>query len=132
MAEKIKVLLVDDEVGLIESLKGGLETQGYTVLTALDGASALEVARQEIPHLILLDLTLPHLDGYQVLRLLKADERCQKIPVLVITAHTQAQDLVATLDSGADSYYVKPLKFDTLLTLIQTLLSSGGQPQPVI
>lgn len=132
MAEQIKVLLVDDEIALVESLKAGLETQGYLVLTALDGASALEVARREMPHLILLDLTLPHMDGYQVLRLLKADERCQKIPVLVITARTQAQDLVATLDSGADSYYVKPLKFDTLLTLIQTLLNGGHQPQPAV
>ena len=125
-----KVLLVDDEFSLVESLKGGLETRGYTVLTALDGVSAVDVARREIPHLILLDLTLPKLDGYQVLKLLKADEQCRKIPVLVITARSDAQGLVSTLDCGADSYYVKPLKFDTLLTLIQTLLVRKGHPEP--
>jgi DNA-binding response OmpR family regulator len=77
-----------------------------------------------------LDLTLPKLDGYQVLKLLKADKQCRKIPVLVITARSDAQGLVSTLDCGADSYYVKPLKFDTLLTLIQTLLVSKAHHEP--
>lgn len=123
-----KLLLVDDEKDLVETLKGNLESHGYRVLTALDGASAVEIALRERPDLILLDLSLPTLDGYQVLKLLKTDDGSRQIPVLVITARGDVQGLTSTLDFGAVSYYVKPLKFETLLTLIRTMLQEGRDP----
>lgn len=125
MIEHPKVLLVDDEVDFVVPLKDGLEAQGYIVFTAGDGLAALEIAKKELPNLILLDLVLPKLDGHQVLKRLKLDEQCRQVPVLVITAQEEVQKLAPTLEEGADSYYVKPLKFDILLTLIRTLLNSG-------
>lgn len=125
MMEHPKVLLVDDESDFVVPLKSGLEAQGYTVFTAADGVTALEIARREAPQLILLDLTLPKLDGHGVLKSLKSEEQFRHVPVLVITAQEEIQKLAPTLEEGADSYYVKPLKFDVLLTLIRTLLNSG-------
>ena len=124
MMEHPKVLLVDDEIDFVLPLKDGLEAQGYTVFIAGDGITALEIARREIPQLILLDLTLPKLDGHGVLKSLKSEEKFRRVPVLVITAQEEIQKLAPTLEEGADSYYVKPLKFDVLLTLIRTLLNS--------
>ena len=114
--------MVDDETALVDSLKTALETQGYQVLVALEGVAAVEIARREIPHLILLDLTLPQLDGIQVLRQIRSDEQCRQIPVVVMTGRTDPEELASTLEDGASSYYIKPMKVDTLMVLIQTLL----------
>ena len=127
MFKKADILLVDDEKEFVEALANGLKGTGYDVTTALDGTEALEVVRKKAPDLILLDLALPALSGYEVLKTLRADVRFEKIPILVITAKTDLHDLTLTVDCGADSTYVKPLKFDTLLTLIQTLLLKKGK-----
>ncbi len=121
------VLLVDDERDMVDSLKRDLQTQGYTVLTARDGASALELARSEMPQLILLDLMLPGLDGYRVLKLLKSDERYRKIPILVITARADVADLTQAIECGADGCLVKPLKLDVLLDRVHALIGNGRQ-----
>ncbi|MBI3616448.1 MAG: response regulator [Candidatus Omnitrophica bacterium] len=123
--EPQKVLLVDDEQGMIDCLKEGLELQGYQVLTAQDGNNALELARKEIPHLILLDLMLPGLDGYHVLKLLKSDERYRGIPILVITARGDAGDLTQAVECGADGCLVKPLQLDVLMDQVHNLLGNG-------
>ncbi len=123
------ILVVDDEPDLADSLKQSLQGKGYQVCTALDGMTALEGAKQERPDLILLDLVLPRLEWTSVLKLLKSDERCRKIPVLVMTARENIRELASTLEGGAVSCTVKPVKFETLLTLIQTLL--GGSEQSV-
>ena len=124
-----KVLLVDNEADGADSLKQSLQGKGYQVCTALDGMTALEEAKQERPDLILLDLVLPRLEWTSVLKLLKSDERCWKIPVLVMTARENIRELASTLEGAAVSCTVKPVKFETLLTLIQTLL--GGSEQSV-
>ncbi len=121
--EQSTLLLVDDEADLLDSLKTDLEIQGYRVLTALDGTIALESARSQQPDLILLDLMLPRLDGYHVLKLLKSDERYRKIPVLVITARADAQDLMLALECGADGCLVKPIQREALLERIRALVS---------
>ena len=121
-----KVLLVDDESEMVNSLKEGLELQGYSVITAQDGNSALEMVRNEAPHLILLDLMLPGLDGYHVLKLLKSDERYRQIPILVITARGDDKDLMQAVECGADGCLLKPLKFDILMERIRNVLGSGG------
>lgn len=120
------ILLVDDEVELIQSLQADLGAHGYQVLTASDGKIALEIAREKSPDLILLDLMLPGLDGYRVLKLLKSDERYRKIPILVITARADAQDLTLALECGADGCLVKPVKFDVLLARIRLLAGNGS------
>ena len=121
-----KVLVVDDEPDIIDSLKIDLELQGYRVLTALDGRKALEIASREIPDLIVLDLVLPVLDGYGVLKQLRADRRCRKIPVLVISARSDAEGLSNSLDWGdADRYYGKPLQLDVLHQLIQNMMEKS-------
>ena len=116
-----KILIVEDEADLVYSLKSNLEERGYRALTAQDGISALEIARKESPHLILLDLMLPSLDGYRFLKLLKADDRYRQIPVLVITARADAQDLTLALECGANECLVKPVEFSLLVNRIQTL-----------
>ena len=122
-----KVLLVDDEKDLVSSLKLDLEAKGYSVITAQDGNSALELARKENPQLVLLDLMLPGLDGYRVLKLLKSDERYRQIPILVITARADVADLTQAMECGADGCLVKPLKLDVLLNRVDTLIGKERQ-----
>lgn len=125
-----KLLIVDDETELVQWLERDLGKQGYQVFTAADGHRALEIAREEVPHLILLDLMLPKLDGYRVLKLLKSDERYQGIPILVITARADEQDLTLALECGADGCLVKPLSFEALLERVRALVGNGGGDGP--
>jgi DNA-binding response OmpR family regulator len=120
-----KVLVVDDEFEILDFLREDLERHGYEVLTASDGATALETARREAPQLILLDLMLPTLDGYRFLKLLKSDERYRKIPILVITARADAQDLTLAMECGAAGCLVKPVKFEALLSRIRAIAGNG-------
>ena len=120
-----KILLVDDEPDVLSSIRESLESQGYEVLTAQNGISALELIRNEVPRLILLDLMLPGLDGYRILKLLKGDQRYREIPVIVITARADTQDLTLATECGAESYFVKPLKVDALVNRILHLFLEG-------
>ncbi len=120
-----KILLVDDEPDVLSSIRESLESQGYEVLTAQNGISALELIRNEVPRLILLDLMLPGLDGYRILKLLKGDQRYREIPVIVITARADTQDLTLAMECGAESYFVKPLKVDALVNRILHLFLEG-------
>lgn len=116
-----KLLLVDDEKDLVNSLREDLIREGFTVLTATDGPAALEKARKEQPQIMLLDLMLPSLDGYRILKLLKSDERYRHIKILVITAKADPQDLTLAMECGADGCLVKPVAFEVLLNRIRTL-----------
>ncbi len=119
------LLIVDDESDLVSSLRKILEGKGYTVLTAADGTAAIDTVRRTLPQLILLDLMLPKLDGYRVLKLLKSDERYQAIPILVITARADAHDLTLALECGATGCLVKPLKLDAVLSQIHAITGNG-------
>ena len=121
----MKLLLVDDEAELVSALQEDLQARGYQVLTASDGMTAVELARSERPDLILLDLMLPVLDGYRVLKLLKSDERFRAIPILVITARANEEDWALALECGADGCLTKPLKRDTLYQQIHARLGNG-------
>lgn len=125
-----KLLVVDDEADLVRWLEKDLGSHGYRIFTAGDGHRALEIAREESPHLILLDLMLPKLDGYRVLKLLKSDERYRGIPILVITARADEQDLTLALECGADGCLVKPLKFEALLERVRALVGAGEGDGP--
>ncbi len=117
------ILLVEDDRDLVTALTTHLETQGFAVVTASDGMAALTAARDAAPHLILLDLMLPGLDGYRVLKLLKTHERYQRIPIVVTTARAGTRDLELAFEAGADACLVKPGPVETLLATIRTLLA---------
>lgn len=102
-----KILIVEDDEFLLEMYVIKLEKEGFSVLSAVDGEEGLKVAQKELPNLILLDLNLPKMDGFQVLTELKKDENTQNIPVIVLTNYAQKDDIDKCLDLGADSYLIK-------------------------
>ncbi len=124
MAEKI--LLVDDEPTLLETLAFNLRSSGYDVVTAADGVTALDVARAEAPQLVILDLMLPELDGLTVCRSLR---QVSDIPILVLTARTGELDKIVGLESGADDYMTKPFSLGELQARIRALLRRAGSRQ---
>jgi len=118
-----KILVVDDEADLVETIQFALELEGYNVLVASNGEEGLNIARQEKPDIILLDLMLPKLDGYKVCRLLKFDERYKSIPILMLTAKTQEKDKILGKETGADEYVTKPFDMDELMAKVKSYLS---------
>lgn len=123
----MKILVVDDEVEVQQSLKESLERGGYQVLIASDGMQAVEQTKEEEPDLILLDIMLPTLDGYRVLKLLKSDERYRKIPILVITARADAEAWALAMECGATACLSKPVRPQKLLEKINRWLNKGTE-----
>jgi DNA-binding response OmpR family regulator len=117
-----KILIVDDEPDAVLMLTMRLEANGYAVISAADGEKGLEKARSEKPDLILLDVMMPKIDGYQVCRLLKFDKNFRHIPIIMITARTQDEDKKVARDTGADAYITKPYEAKELLATIKNLL----------
>lgn len=118
-----RILIVDDEPDILETMKYRLEHWGFEVITAVDGLEALEKARSEQPAAIILDVGLPKMDGFQVCRLLKFDERHRGIPIVMLTAKTEDSDRTAGEKTGADAYLTKPCKPDELRALVEGLVS---------
>jgi DNA-binding response OmpR family regulator len=119
-----KVLIIDDEADLVETIRFPLELEGFQVLAAYNGEEGLNQARSENPDLILLDLMLPKLDGYKICRLLKFDDRYKHIPIFMLTAKTQEKDKILGKETGADEYLTKPFDIDELVTKIKSNLSA--------
>lgn len=119
-----KILIVDDEEDLAFSLARRLTAAGYEVICAEDGVEGLRRAQTERPDLILLDLMLPRMDGYKVCRLLKFDERYKHIPIIIMSARGQEEDIALGRETGAERYIVKPPENNELLNAIVTLLQS--------
>ena len=120
--DKKKILVIDDESGLLEMLSIRLEANNYQVLTASDGQEGLDKARSESPDLIILDLMLPKVDGYQVCRALKFDEKYKRIPIVIFTARARESDVKAGKEAGADAYVTKPFEPEVLLAKVSQLL----------
>ena len=118
-----KLLLVDDDLELQLAIKLRLESAGFQVITASDGLEALRKGREEHPHLIILDLMLPHLNGYEVCRLLKFDQKFQRIPIMVFTARSRQQDMEMGRAVGADAYVTKPCNGKELIAKVEELLA---------
>jgi DNA-binding response OmpR family regulator len=118
-----KILIVDDEVDLVETVRFPLEMEGFNVLVSYNGEDALNQARKEKPDLIILDLMLPKLDGYKVCRLLKFDEKYKHIPILMLTARTQEKDKIMGMETGADEYITKPFEMDDLMERVKSHLN---------
>ena len=113
------VLVVEDEPTLVETLEYNLSRQEYEVLTAVDGQSAIDVARKERPDLIVLDLMLPGLDGIEVCRILRQE---MSVPILMLTARDEEVDKVVGLEVGADDYMTKPFSMRELMARVKALL----------
>jgi DNA-binding response OmpR family regulator len=120
MDEARRILVVEDEESIREALRDALVSEGYEVLVAADGRQGLDLGLTQDPDLVVLDLMLPHLDGFEVLRRLRAD--AVETPVLVLTARGLEQDRVRGLDLGADDYVVKPFALGELLARIRARL----------
>jgi DNA-binding response OmpR family regulator len=114
-----KVLVVEDETALLETLQYNLIRHGYEVCTATDGLAALEIARSEKPDLILLDIMLPKLDGLEVCRILRRDV---SVPIIMLTARSEEVDKVVGLEMGADDYITKPFSMRELLARVKASL----------
>lgn len=112
----IKILLVDDEPNILEFLEMGLINEGFEVATAQDGMSAVSLAKQFQPHIVILDVMMPGMDGFEVCRMLKKTEN---IAIIMLTAKDEVDDRVKGLTLGADDYMAKPFSFEELLARIQ-------------
>ena len=119
-----KVLYVEDNDDNVYMLKMRFEMlEGFEVLVAEDGEVGCQIALVEIPDVILMDLDLPIVDGWQATRRLKADQRTQKIPIIALTAHAMAGSREKALAAGCDEFDTKPIEFDRLMQKINLLLS---------
>jgi two-component system cell cycle response regulator DivK len=117
-----KILLVEDNEMNRDMLSRRLIKKGYEVVMALDGEQALEMAQAEAPDLILMDISLPGLDGWEATRRLKANPETKAIPIIALTAHAMAGDKEKCLEAGCNDYDTKPVEFPRLLGKIQDLL----------
>ena len=117
-----RILVVDDEDDLVLMISKALRYKGYEVIIANDGQEGLEKAKAETPDLIILDLMLPRINGYKVCGLLKKDTRYAKIPIILLTAKANAEDIELGEEVGADAYITKPYERDVLFSKIEELI----------
>jgi CheY-like chemotaxis protein len=123
-----KLLLVEDNEENRDGLSRHLRRKGFEVLLAADGRQGVETARAQSPDLVLMDMSLPVLDGWEATRLLKATAETRHIPVIALTAHAMAGDREKALEAGCDEYDTKPIEFARLLGKIQGLLDKRAPP----
>src|SRR6185295_18722266 len=123
-----KILLVEDNEMNCDMLSRRLERKGYQIVIAADGQQAIAMARSETPALILMDMSLPVLDGWEAGRRIKADADMKSIPIVALTAHAMAGDEQKAREAGCDDYDTKPIELTRLLEKIEQLL--GGKTPP--
>ena len=123
-----KILLVEDNEMNRDMLSRRLERRGYQVLIAVDGEQGLAMAQSEAPDLILMDMSLPVLDGWEAARQLKAASETRAIPIIALTAHAMLGDREKAIEAGCDEYDTKPVEFERLLEKIEAILGKGTPP----
>ena len=121
------IMIVEDDPSNRELLVQLLEDK-YQTLQAVDGKQAVELAQAELPDLILMDLALPEVDGWQATRLIKANKLTRRIPVIALTAHAMVSHRLSALESGCDAYLIKPIEENALFRRIEMLLETSGPP----
>jgi DNA-binding response OmpR family regulator len=126
----MKILAVEDDASVLEVTKKRLELAGYEVITAIEGLEGLKKARSENPDLIVLDLILPNLNGYQICSMLKQDRKYRDIPIVMFTSLSQEKDVTEGFKAGADAYVAKPYDSVALLFHIKTLLEQRPNKRP--
>ena len=124
MLSMAKILLVEDNEMNRDMLSRRLERRGYEVVIAVDGQQGVDLAQSASPDLILMDMSLPVIDGWEATRQLKAMERMKEVPIIALTAHAMSGDREKALEAGCDDYDTKPIELPRLLGKIETLLGS--------
>ncbi|MHB1128250.1 MAG: response regulator [Bacillota bacterium] len=123
-----KILVVDDDPKIVELVKAYLKNEGYQVLTAFDGKTALRIVRESIPDLVILDIMLPHIGGFDVCRILRSESQT---PIIMLTARDEETDKVIGLGLGADDYVTKPFSTRELVARVKAVLRrTGGESEP--
>ncbi len=122
-----KLLLVEDNEDNRDMLSRRLQRKSHEVVCAVDGEQALAMARSENPELILMDMSLPILDGWEATRILKSSDDTRSIPIIALTAHAMASDRERAMEAGCDDYDTKPIEFQRLLGKIDALINSGAK-----
>ncbi|HEY82743.1 MAG TPA: response regulator transcription factor [Dehalococcoidia bacterium] len=126
-----RILIVDDDPAIIKFVQANLRVEGYDILSALDGAEALDITERELPDLVILDIMLPKIDGVEVCRRLR---EWSKIPIIMLSARGDVQDKVNSLDAGADDYLSKPFSLEELLARIRAIFrrteAAAAEPSP--
>ncbi len=119
---RVKIMIVDDERDAVVPLKIALESEKYSVVEAYNGYEAIKKARVEIPDLILLDITMPGMDGYEVCSRLRNDALTEKIPIIILTAKDKVNEKIEGLNIGADDYVTKPFNLNELKARVRSVL----------
>ncbi len=122
---KETILVVEDEKNILELVKYNLEQEGYKVIFAHSGDQGLELAKKQIPDLLILDLMLPEIDGIEICKILKQNSKTASIPIIMLTAKTQEADRVLGLELGADDYVTKPFSPRELVARVKAVLRRG-------
>ncbi len=121
------IMVVEDNEPSRDALTRRLERRGYTVVVAQDGLEAVAVGRQTVPDLIVMDLALPGIDGWEATRRLKSDALTQHIPIIVLSAHAMTNDRKMALEAGGDDFDTKPVRFQQLLDKIALLIATKAR-----
>jgi CheY-like chemotaxis protein len=125
-----RILIAEDERDILDLISFTLQYASHEVIPTDNGEEALEMARQELPDLVLLDVRMPRLTGYEVCKSLKTDERTRHIPVVFLSAKGQEAEVKAGIEAGASEYLLKPFAPDQLITKLQTILGDQTLPNP--
>jgi CheY-like chemotaxis protein len=120
------IMVVEDNELSRDALSRRLARRGYRIVLAVDGEQAIQLGRSEQPDLILMDLGLPRVDGWEATRRLKADPMTQRIPIIVLSAHAMTNDRDLALQAGGDDFDTKPVRFQALLEKIEVLLTRAA------
>jgi two-component system KDP operon response regulator KdpE len=129
MPTKATILAVDDEPRVLKLLKANLESSGYKVLTAADGAEAVDLVERHLPSLVILDLMLPKMDGYAACRRIR---EFSSVPIIMLTARSAQVDLIHGFEVGADDYLTKPFSVTELLMRVQAVLRRSQWPEKIV
>ena len=122
-----KILIVDDEQDIVESLKFVLEVSGFVCYTAYNGEDGLNLAKEIMPDLIILDVMMPKINGYKISRLLKYDNKYKDIPIIMVTARSQLEDKMIGEETGVNEYITKPFELDDIVKKVQEYLGESGE-----
>lgn len=118
-----KILIVDDEQDIVETLKFMLEVEGYECFCAYDGEAGLSMAKEIIPDLMILDVMMPKINGYKISRLLKYDTKYKNIPIIMVTARSQEEDKIIGEETGVNEYITKPFELDDIIKKVKEYLA---------
>ncbi len=123
---KKKILIVDDEIDIVETLKFILEDAGYQCYCAFDGEEGLNLAREIMPDLMILDVMMPKINGYKISRLLKYDNKYKNIPIMMVTARSQDEDKLIGEETGVNEYITKPFEIDYVVKKVNEYLKAAN------